>query len=185
MNVQTAIAIIKRIVRGVFELLLALWLLFEEWGWRPLTELLKKLGRLGPFAWMERVISGLPPYAALLVFGLPSLLLLPLKLFALYLIASGYKVAAVGLFAGAKIVGTAIVARLFQLTHPALLRIGWFRWIYERVMPWKDALFATIRASWAWRYGRVLKSRIKKAVAPFVAAVRQSVRALRARFFGS
>ena len=45
------------------------------------------------------------------------------------------------------------------------MRIGWFARLYEWFVPWKDALFAEIRASWVWRYSRMLKTRIKLAVA--------------------
>ena len=89
-------------------------------------------------------------------------LLLPLKVLALYFIAHGQKLAALGLLAVAKLGGTALVARLFILTGPQLMRIGWFARLYNLVMPWKDALFAQIRASWAWRYGRMLKSRVRQ-----------------------
>lgn len=41
------------------------------------------------------------------------------------------------------------------------MRIGWFAAIYNVVMPWKEALFARIRASWIWRYGRMVKTRVR------------------------
>ena len=63
------------------------------------------------------------------------------------------------------------------------MRIGWFKWLYNRVMPWKEALFASIRASWAWRYGRIVKARIKKRLEPFATAAKAVVLKLRARFF--
>ena len=50
----------------------------------------------------------LPPYAALVVFVLPSTLLLPLKLLAVVLIAKGQIVLAGILFAFAKVVATAL-----------------------------------------------------------------------------
>lgn len=181
---KTVLSLLRRGVRGLFEGVLALWLLFEEWGWKPLAAALARLGRLAPFAAAERLIQRLPPYPALLVFALPSALLFPLKLVALYLVTQGFKVAAAGLFVGAKIVGTALVARLFQLTQPALMRIGWFRRGYEILMPWKDALFAQIRASWAWRYGRIVKARIKKALAPAMVSVRSLLASLRLRWIG-
>lgn len=34
----------------------------------------------------------------------------------------------------AKLVGTALAARLFQLTHPALMQLHWFARLYA---PWK------------------------------------------------
>ena len=66
--------------------------------------------------------------------------------------------AGVGVIVGAKIVGTALVARLFVLTRPALMRLAWFAALYERWTTWKEGVLARIRASWAWRAGRVIKS---------------------------
>jgi hypothetical protein len=62
-------------------------------------------------------------------------------------------------------VATALIARLFVLTQPALMQIGWFAWSYDTAMPWKEALTARVRASWAWRVGRVAKERAKRALA--------------------
>ena len=63
----------------------------------------------------------------------------------------------------AKITGTAIAARLFQLTEPALMRLGWFARIYLPFKRWKDNLLAQIRQSAVWRMVRVLKVRIRRA----------------------
>ncbi len=158
--------------RLVLQTLLALIIVFEEWGWRPLAAALAQLARLKPIAWLEAHIQRLPPYGALFVFGAPSVLLLPLKLLAFFLIASGREFEATLLFIGAKVVGTAIVARLFQLTERQLLQIPWFAWAYGIVMPWKEALKAWVRSSWAWRYGRVVKARVRKLTAPLIVAAR-------------
>ena len=170
--------------RLILQTLLALIIVFEELGWRPFAAGLAQLGRLKPVAWLEAHVQRLPPYGALLVFAMPSILILPLKLLALYLIASGQATAAAVLFIGAKVVGTAIVARLFQLTEQQLLRIPWFAWAYGIVMPWKDALKAWIRESWAWRYGRVVKERLRRLTRPATQAVRTEATALMARVRG-
>ena len=148
-----------RVVRGLATVLLAIVLLFEEWGWRPLAELLALLARFRLWARLEGWIAGLSPYRALVIFALPTLILLPVKLGAFYLLSQG-KVLLAGLFlAGAKIVSTALVARIFLLTRPALMRLGWFARLYNWVVPWQEAIFARIRATWPWRYGRVLKTK--------------------------
>lgn len=154
-------------LKRVLGVVLALVVLFEEWGWRPLADLLGQLRRLQLIARLENRIQVLPPYAALLVFALPSVCLFPLKLFGLYLIAHGQKLAAIALIGFAKVAGTAIVARLFLLTQPQLMRIGWFARLYNLIMPWKERVFAQIRASWAWRYGRMLKGKVKQALRRF------------------
>jgi hypothetical protein len=170
--------------RLVLQTLLALIIVFEEWGWRPLAAALAQFARLRPIAWLEAQIQRLPPYGALLVFAMPSILILPLKLIALYLITAGQEVAAALLFIGAKVVGTAIVARLFQLTEAQLLLIPWFARGYGIVMPWKHALTEWVRDSWAWRYGRVVKERLRRLTRQVMQAVRAEAALLVARVRG-
>jgi len=136
---------------------LALLILFEEWGWEPLSGLVASLSRLPLLSWVERRIAALPPYAALVVFALPWLLLLPVKLLALWLIAAGQSLLGVVAILVAKVVGTATVARLFTLTRPALVRLAWFAAGYTRWSTWKDGLLAEVRASGAWTWGRAKK----------------------------
>jgi hypothetical protein len=154
--------IARPLLRGALQLLVALLIVFEEWGWRPLAALLGRLARWRPWAAVEALITRLPPYAALVVFALPTTLLLPLKFLALLLIAEGQVLLAGLLFLVAKVVATALVARLFVLTQPALMQIGWFAWSYGVLMPWKDALTERVRASWTWRVGRVWKERARR-----------------------
>ncbi len=151
-------------IEGVVSILLALVLLFEEWGWQPLLAALAWLARFRIVARIEAWIAALPPYAALVVFAAPSLLLLPVKIIGLWLLSQGQVLAAGGLLAAAKVASTALVARIFMLTRPALMQLAWFARLYNRFVPWKEELFARIRASFVWRYGRMLKSRVRQAM---------------------
>jgi hypothetical protein len=170
----------RPVLRTAVQVLLALLILLEEWGWRPLADLLGRLARWRPWAQVEYAIARLPPYAALLVFVLPSALLLPLKFLALFLVARGQIVLAGLLFAAAKVVATALVARLFLLTQPALMQIGWFAWAYDRFMPWKEALVDYVRASFVWRVARVWKERARRMVLAQWRAWRPAMLELRA-----
>jgi len=154
--------LVRPLLAGTAQILLALIIVFEEWGWRPLAQLLGRLARWRPWARVEYAIARLPPYAALLAFALPTLLLLPLKFVALFLIARGQLMLASLLFIAAKVVATALVARLFELTQPALMQIGWFAWAHDTVMPWKEALTERVRSSWPWRVGRLWKERLRR-----------------------
>jgi len=138
-------------------LLIALVILFEEWGWEPLQALLARAARLPPLAWLERRIAALPSYAALLVLALPVLAVLPLKLFAVWLMTSGHALAGLLLIVAAKLGGTAVLARLFSLTQPALMRMPWFARWYARWLAWKNALLARVRASPVWRQTMALR----------------------------
>lgn len=111
-------------------LLVAAVLLFEEWLWAPLQRAMRALvGWLG----LSRLAGWLAtrrPYQALLAFLLPVGLMFPFKLAGLWLIASGRLSAGLLVFLGAKLVGTALLAWLFELTRPALLQLAWFARLY-------------------------------------------------------
>lgn len=153
--------LLKKILRAILLAPVALFLLFEEWGWEPLAAGFAALGRLPWWARLERRIARLPPWAALLAFGVPVLALVPVKLLALYLFGKGQVVLGLGLVLGAKLAGTALAARLFQLTQPALMRLKWFAHTYIRWKIWKDRVLLRVRASWPWRMGRRLKVHVK------------------------
>jgi hypothetical protein len=144
-------------LRQVLGALVALVILFEEWGWEPLQRTMARIGRLPLAAWLERRIAALSPRAALVVFVIPAVALLPVKLGALWLIGQGHRWLGVALIIGAKVLGTAIVARLFALTRPALMSMPWFANAFSRWSAWKDALLLRVRAAWAWRMGRALR----------------------------
>jgi hypothetical protein len=145
------------VFKRAFGALVALVVLFEEWGWEPLQRLMARIARLPGLRQLEAWIARLPPWAALLALLLPSVLLVPVKLAALWLIGEGKGSLGVTVIVAAKVVGTAIVARLFTLTRPALKRLIWFEAIYGRWVAWKESVIVRVRASWAWRAGRVFK----------------------------
>ena len=135
--------------------LLALVIMFEEWGWVPLQAILARLGRWPVLRWLEAKVQTLPPWAALLVFALPTALLLPVKLLALWTIGHGHVALGMAVILLAKVLGTAVVARLFTLTRPALLQLAWFAWGYAHWLQLKARLLLSVRASWPWRAARV------------------------------
>jgi energy-coupling factor transporter transmembrane protein EcfT len=153
---------LKKILRNILLAPVALVLLFEEWGWEPLARAFARLARLPLWAKLEGTIKALPPWAALLVFGVPVITLIPVKLLALYLFAQGHAALGLALIIAAKITGTAIAARLFQLTEPALMRLSWFARIYTPWKRWKDRVLTQVRESALWRVVRRAKARVRE-----------------------
>lgn len=152
----------RKILRILLTTPLALVLLFEEWGWAPLAALMMRLARLPIWYRLERWIASLPPWAALVTFLLPMIALFPVKLGAIYLFAAGHKLSGAILLIAAKLAGTAVVARLFHITQPALMQIPWFAQWYPRWKIWKDALLERVRQSPAWRTGKWCKLRLQR-----------------------
>ncbi|WP_067066121.1 hypothetical protein [Roseateles chitosanitabidus] len=150
--------------RWLIRVVLAIVILFEEWGWEPLQRAMAAIGRLPVFRQLEAAVRRLPPYLALVVFFLPGLLLLPIKVAAVWLMGVGRPGLGLAVIVLAKVLGTAVVARIFALTHPALMTLPWFARLYARWTVWKDGLLAWVRTSAAWRTARTIKLRIKRAL---------------------
>jgi tRNA nucleotidyltransferase (CCA-adding enzyme) len=134
----------KRLIRAPFAIVAALLLGFIDWLWNPLLMLMTRLGRFWVFRALEGAISRLPPYGALLVFAVPAVLLLPFKFLGLYLIGHGQKLAGMAVFVLAKVVGTAMVARVFSLTAPKLMTLSWFNRLYNRFKAYKTRLYELV-----------------------------------------
>jgi hypothetical protein len=141
---------------------LVLLILFEEWGWEPLGRLMARIARLRAIARAERAISALPPVAALVAYALPWLLLLPLKVLALWLIGDGQALLGCAVVIIAKVLGTAVVARLFTLTKPALLRLAWFAALYGRWSAWKSATLRWVRESGVWHQAAAIRRSLRR-----------------------
>ena len=55
------------VLKRAFGALIALLVLFEEWGWEPLQRLMARIARLPGLRQLEAAIARLPPWAALVV----------------------------------------------------------------------------------------------------------------------
>ncbi len=153
-----------RLLRWLGIWLFAAVLLFEEWGWAQLAAVMAWLGSWPGIKQLEALIRRLPPYGALALFMVPVLGLLPVKLLALYWLSQGHAALGIGVIISAKVVGTAIVARLFSLTHPTLMRLAWFERLFHRWMAFKTRVLDQVYRSPAWRQLQALRGVMRGAV---------------------
>ena len=118
-----------------FLVLLALIFVIEAWLWEHLRPLVAAV--VNVIAWdrlkarLARVVEWLPPWAVLIVFVIPFLVLLPLKFLEVYFIVQRQWIAAILVLVLAKLVGLGVTAFIFDVTRPKLLQMAWFRWLYE------------------------------------------------------
>ena len=131
-----------RYLKSLATALLAIVILFEEWLWEPLKRLMQAFSRLPLIRQISAFISRLPPFAALVLYLIPVVALLPFKLAGLWLMGRGHALFGISVFLLAKVVGTALLAWLFSLTKPALMQIGWFARAYGWVVSVSDAAHA-------------------------------------------
>ncbi len=153
---------VSRLAKGVFAVVAGLWLIAEEWLWDRMLAATAWLARLPPIRWVESKIARLPPYVALIAFAIPAIVLLPFKLAAFWLIAHHQAMLGATVFIVAKVIGTALLARIFSLTKPALLTIEWFSRLYFKFVDWKSRLYAYVKSLSAYRAIVAWKRRLKR-----------------------
>ncbi len=130
--------VLRRLLRP-FLILLALIFLFEAWLWSHLAPVVAWIVARIPLRadqglGCRRRSSGLPPYATLVVFVVPVILLLPLKFLGLWMLAQGQWFGALAVLALAKVVSLGVTAFIFDLTRDKLLQLAWFRTLYDWVL---------------------------------------------------
>ena len=161
----------RRLTRPLL-ILVAIAFLIEAWLWSHLQPVVAWVVARIPFravkAWIAGTIRKLPPAATLVVFIVPMAMLFPFKLLGLWLLARQQWIAASTVLVLAKLVGVAVTAFVFEVTRPKLLKMAWFRWLYEHVMAWLD---------WAHRLVDPTKHRIRRLIR--VLRAKQTGRALR------
>lgn len=136
----------KKLLAAPFVFIAAIIILLEDWLWDDLQRLAAAIGRLPIFRQIERLIVSLPPYPSLAVFAAPSLLLIPVKLAALWLIAHGQAWLGLLTVIGAKVAGTALVARIYYLTQPKLMSLGWFARLHARFTAFKARIYGAVKS---------------------------------------
>jgi len=131
----------------------ALLFLFEEWLWTGFMRLFAWLGRLGLLRWLDARLVRLAPVAALVILCIPIVLLFPVKIVGLWMIATGRLFSGCCVMLAAKILSTAIIARIFITCRSQLLQMPWFSRLYtvtcalrDRVHRWTDQQPAWIDA---------------------------------------
>lgn len=142
--------------------LAALFLFIEECLWKWTTAVMARLARAPLVQAMERKLAKLPAWAALVVFFLPGLMLLPVKISAVFLIGRGHVASGMGVIVAAKVLGTAIVARLFAICKPTLMAIRWFRAAHDFILALKTYLYGRLHAMPGWQMAVGLVAEAKR-----------------------
>jgi hypothetical protein len=135
-----------------FWILLALIFLAEAWLWDHLEPLVARVVNVIPWKKLKgrlaALIQDLPPWATLIVFTVPFILLLPIKFLEVYLLATHQWLAAGVVLVLAKLIGLGVTAFIFDVTRDKLLQMAWFRRVYEwflRVRIWAHDITQPVR----------------------------------------
>jgi len=143
--------LLKRAGSFVAIILAAIWMLFEDWVWDSVIALMEVAGRLKIINRLETFLVRQNQYLLLTLFIFPFLVMIPAKLYGLYLITSGKVIRGVAIFVIAKGLITALVTRLFILSKDKLLQIKAFAVFYCWFREKKKWLYSEVRKLPAWQ----------------------------------
>jgi len=147
-------SLFKRAARFVLIILAAVWMLFEDWVWDSIVALMELVGRLKMISRLETFLAQQNQYLLLTLFIFPFLIMIPAKLYGLYLIAGGKVIRGVAIFVIAKGLITALVTRLFIISKDKLIRIKAFAAFYYWFKDKKEWLYSEVRKLPAWQMAR-------------------------------
>jgi len=154
----------RRLLRPLW-VLLALIFLLEAWLWDRVEPIIARIVALIPLprmkAWLTDRVEHLSPAATLLVFAVPFIVLAPFSLLEGWLLAHKYFITGTTLIVLQKILGVGIIAFVFDVTRDKLMRMDWFRTVYEFIID--------------------LRARAAEIVAPFKLSIKQWVQRFRRR----
>lgn len=120
-----------------------IFVLFEEWLWFRLLRFMKFVWALPVFKQIENWMRRQNKWVSLVMFMIPELLFIPMKLSVVWLFGNHHPYLGVMIFLTAKVVGTASFAWLYSVTEAKITEFGWICWIRDR--------FIAVR-SWAHKW---------------------------------
>ena len=151
----------RRLTRPLL-ILLAIVFLIEAWLWRHLEPIVEWIVARIPLRAVKAWVAGTDSQAAagrdagcVRCSGHRAV---SAEARGLWLLAHKQWFAAGMVIVLAKLVGVAVTAFVFEVTKPKLLKLNWFRWLYEHVLVWLD---------WAHQLVAPIRQRIRRTLRIF------------------
>jgi hypothetical protein len=142
-------------------ILVAFWML-EELLWDALNWIEERTAFLRLVRIIEQWVAARTPWQAAFLMLTPAAVLFPAKILGLWLLTSGHTVAGLGLILLAKVIGTAIVARMYRLCKDALLTLSWFAWGHRLVLRFSTWVHTTEAWQTAVRWKAVFRGQARE-----------------------
>jgi hypothetical protein len=144
-------------------LLFALAFLFETWVWDRLVAVARWVAERIPWERMrraaKRLINRMPAIVAVLLFGVPVVVMELGSFFSVVAVALGHVILGSICYCVLKLCGVSLIAVIYDLTCEKLMSLAWFVWLHGKF----EALHA---------YARQLTAPYREAAMTFLRKVR-------------
>lgn len=162
-------SLIVRLVKNSIGMFLAIWVLFEDSFWSICEAITRRIKSWKLISLIEKKIMSLGVVMSCLVFLIPMVILIPFKLTGMWLMANGYYAYGLSVFIFAKIIGTMIGARLFELVKPKLMTIEKFKVSFEWLIDKKAKVIDFAKTSRIYRVVNYLRKRVRQKIKILIA----------------
>ncbi len=156
-----ALAALRVAGRAVATVVVVVWTALDELLFPLVRPLVGWLSGLRLFEALGALIGRLPPYVVLALLAVPFVLIEPLKVLALYWIATGWFIRGIGLLIVSYLLSILTLDRIYHAGHAPLMRIAWF----ARLMGWltrlRDRALSLVKATAAWRWSAGLARSVR------------------------
>lgn len=141
--------IIKNIAWVLFRFVLLVFIIIDaiaEPVYRPVINWLNHNAFL---IWLESRIATMPRLAILLLLAVPFAIAEPLKILALFIMASGHPMSGLILLAFSYLLSFLVVERIYHAGRDKLLTYGWLNYIMTQLTAIRDYLLHLKNQAWA------------------------------------
>lgn len=138
--------------RAIATVIVVIWTALDELLFAPLRPLIAWLSQLRLFEALGGLVGRLPPYVVLVLLAVPFVLIEPLKILALYWIATGLFIRGAVLLVVSYVLSIFTLDRLYHTGRSQLMKIGWFARLMAWVTGLRDWAFGWVKATALWKW---------------------------------
>lgn len=152
-------------ITNIFVFFATLFILFEEWVWFKLLRWMKALASLPVFKQIESVIREQNRWVSLILFIIPELAFIPVKLGVVWLFGNNHAYFGVILFIAAKLTGTALFAWMYSVTEAKITQFVFVCYIRDLVLRVRSWAHNWIQQKEAYKKTKLFIATIKQQMA--------------------
>jgi hypothetical protein len=156
---------LRRFFLVVAKAIVILYVILDGIASPIIRPLLRWVAKLRFVISLQDIVATLPPYAILLLLGVPLAFAEPAKIYALVLMGQGHFVTGLVTIAMAYLVSLVVVERIYHAGQAKLKTILWFAKLMDWLTGNRDRLLAWARATMIWKLSVEFKQTARALVA--------------------
>lgn len=164
--------VLRAIARFVVAVAVVAYMLLDQLLFPLFRPAIRWLSGLRLFQRLGALIGRLPPYVALVLLGVPFVVIEPAKVAALWVVATGHVVEGIVLLLVAQVLSLLVCERIFHAAYGPLMRIGWFAMLLGWLFGLRDQAIAWGKGTAIWKSAAAMVRSAREWLRGLVASLR-------------